>query len=86
MTMTTTATIERLRRPLFGRYGHAVVAGLCAYEVVAIVSGRAKNVPELPTLTALGRRHPSLKWALSGALAHHFHLERVVAAVEEALA
>lgn len=72
-------TIERLRRPLFGRHGHLVVALLCGYEVVAIASGRTKVVPELPTLTALGRRHPAVKWALTGALAHHFHLELVEA-------
>lgn len=70
-------TIDRLRQPLFGRHGHLVVAVLCGYEVAAIASGRTKTLPTLPTLTHLGRKYPAIKWALSGALAHHFHLELV---------
>lgn len=70
------ANLNRLRRPLFGRYGHAVVASLCAYEVAAIATGRLGLPVRLPTLTAIGRRYPAAKWALSGALAHHFHIEQ----------
>lgn len=75
--------LERARNPLFGRHGHLVVAGLCAYEVAAIVSGRAKRLPRLPTLTALGRRHQSVKWALTLALAHHWYIEEVVLAAAQ---
>lgn len=62
---------------MFGRHGHLVVAALCGYEVAAIASGRTSHLPSLPTLTALGRRHPAIKWALTGAITHHLHLELV---------
>jgi hypothetical protein len=44
----------------------AVVAALCAYESVAITTGR------VPTITALNRRWPVVGVALVGALALHF--------------
>lgn len=66
----------KARSPLFGRYGHAVVAVGCVYEVLALLPGSP-----LPTLTELGRRHPAVKWSLTGALVHHWHLERSVLVV-----
>lgn len=48
----------------------ALVALLCSYEVVAIVSGR------VPTITAYHRRWPVVGAALLGALAVHFMPER----------
>lgn len=44
----------------------AVVAGLCAYEVAAITTGR------VPTISTLNRRHPALGVVLLSALALHF--------------
>lgn len=44
----------------------AVVAGLCAYETAAIVTGR------VPTITQLNRRWPVVGAVLVGALALHF--------------
>ena len=50
----------------------AVVAGLCAYETTAILSGFVPNVPTLPTITALNSRYPVVGVVLVGALALHF--------------
>ncbi|GAW54760.1 hypothetical protein [Nocardioides sp. PD653] len=44
----------------------AVVAGLCAYEVAAITTGR------VPTITTLNRRHPVIGIGIVIALALHF--------------
>lgn len=44
----------------------AVVVVLCAYECVAVTSGR------VPTITALNRRWPAVGAVLVGALALHF--------------
>lgn len=44
----------------------AVVVGLCAWEVVAITTGR------VPTITTLNRRWPAVGVVLVGALALHF--------------
>lgn len=44
----------------------AVVATVCAYEVVAIASG------VVPTVTALHRRHPWIGTAIVTALSWHF--------------
>lgn len=63
---------RRARNPLFGRHGTLVVAGGCIYEVLALLPGSP-----LPTLTELCRRHPAVKWALTGALVHHWHLEAI---------
>lgn len=49
-----------------------IVAGICTYETVAILSGFVPNVPTLPTITVLNRRHPVIGVALVGALALHF--------------
>lgn len=49
----------------------AIVAGLCAYETVAIVTGNNKRIP---TLTYLQAKHPSIGVALVAALAAHFVL------------
>jgi hypothetical protein len=62
---------HRARRPLFGRHGRKVIAGLCAYEVLAL-----SRLTPLPTLTTISGRLPALKWALTLSLAHHLHLER----------
>lgn len=43
-----------------------VVAGLCAWEIAAITTGR------VPTITTLNRRHPVIGVVLVGALALHF--------------
>ena len=48
------------------RQTKALVALLCGYEVVAIVSGR------VPTITAYHRRWPVVGLSLLGALAVHF--------------
>lgn len=45
-----------------------VVAGLCAYETLAILTGRA------PTITAVHRRYPVVGAAIVVALAWHFRL------------
>lgn len=44
----------------------AVVAALCTYEAVAILTGR------VPTITALDRKWPVVGVVLVGALALHF--------------
>lgn len=44
----------------------ALVAGICAYETAAIVTGR------VPTITALNHRWPAVGAVLVGALALHF--------------
>lgn len=44
----------------------AVVVGLCAWEVVAITTGR------VPTITTLNRRWPAVGVVLVGALVLHF--------------
>jgi len=44
-----------------------VAAGLCAYEVGAITTGR------VPTLTQLSAQHPWIGLFLVGALAIHLH-------------
>lgn len=44
----------------------ALVATVCAYEAVAITTGR------VPTLTALDRRYPVVGAAIIGGLALHF--------------
>jgi hypothetical protein len=49
-----------------------IVAGLCAYEVAAILSGK------IPTLTALDRRsRHALAPVLFGGLAAHFWVEHL---------
>ena len=50
----------------------AVVAGICAYETTAIISGFAPSMPTLPTITALNSRWPAVGVVLVGALALHF--------------
>jgi len=47
-----------------------VAAGLCAYEVGAITTGR------VPTLTQLSAQHPWIGLVLVGALAVHLHKQR----------
>ena len=56
------------RRPYIpeNRATKAVVAGLCAWEIAAITTGR------VPTITTLNRRHPTVGVVLVGALALHF--------------
>ena len=49
-----------------------VVAGICAYETTAIISGFVPAVPTLPTITALNHRCPVVGAVLVGALALHF--------------
>lgn len=49
------------------RAEHALVVGLCSYEVAAIFSRG-----HLPTLTAYNRRWPALGDALVAAMAFHF--------------
>lgn len=44
----------------------ALVVAICAYEIVAVTTGR------LPTVTALTGRWPALGVAIVGALAVHF--------------
>jgi len=44
----------------------AVVAGLCTYETLAILTGRA------PTITAIHRRYPVIGVVIVAALAWHF--------------
>lgn len=68
-----------IRRSPFGPYGKVVVLGLCGYEVVAVGSGRC------PTLSYLVRKFPVLGWVLLTLLAHHWFVEEVVFAVEDAL-
>ena len=50
----------------------AVIAGLCAYETVAIISGFVPHVPTLPTITALDDRYPIIGTGIVVALALHF--------------
>ncbi|MGZ4520693.1 MAG: hypothetical protein ACXVXW_09825 [Mycobacteriaceae bacterium] len=50
----------------------AVVAGACAYETSAILSGFIPSIPTLPTITALNERWPVIGVAIVGALALHF--------------
>lgn len=47
----------------------AIVAGLCAYEVAAILAGNNKRIP---TITHVQTKHHSIGYALVAALAVHF--------------
>lgn len=57
-------------RPLFGRAGPYVVAGVCGWEIVGLVSDR------VPTVSELVRRCPVLGVALLGGLAYHWWVEQ----------
>jgi hypothetical protein len=61
-----------VRRPLFGRHGRKVVAGLCAWELVALVPGSP-----VPTISHTVSKKKPVGWALLGMLAHHWYLEVV---------
>lgn len=50
----------------------AGVAGLCAYETTAIISGLVPSLPTLPTITALHHRWPVIGAAIVVVLAVHF--------------
>ena len=58
------------RRCLFGRHGRTVVASLCGYEVVALMT-------PLPTISEIVRRRRPLGWMLLAMLAQHWFLEAV---------
>ncbi len=64
-----------VRRPALGRHGRKIIAGLCSWEVAALVPGSP-----LPTISATVRHHPSFGWVLLGLLGHHWFVE-----LEEAL-
>lgn len=61
-----------LRSPAFGRHGRKVVAGICAWELVALYPGSG-----VPTLSETVRRFPPLGWVLLVLLVHHWFLEAV---------
>lgn len=60
-----------MRRPLFGRHGGLVVAGLCGYELAAL----CPRSP-FPPLTRIVHRYPPVGFLLVAVLAHHLLLER----------
>lgn len=59
-----------LHQPLLGRWGRKVVAGLCTWEVVALVPGSP-----VPTISATVDRHPWFGLLLLALLTHHWYVE-----------
>lgn len=56
-----------------------LTVGLCTYEVVAILSKREDapaERPNLPTITAIVRKHPWAGVLLMGAMGWHFATSR----------
>lgn len=62
----------KARRPLFGRHGRKVVAGLCGWELVALLPGSP-----VPTISHTVNERKLLGVALLGMLAHHWYVELV---------
>lgn len=60
----------RVRRPLFGRHGHKVVAGFCLWELVALLPKS-----RVPTVSKTVTTHKPFGYVLLGMLAHHWYLE-----------
>jgi hypothetical protein len=63
------AAIPR-HRPIFGPHGRKVVAGLCGWELAALVPGSP-----IPTVSETVSRFPLFGAALLGLLADHWYLE-----------
>lgn len=62
-----------MRRPLFGRHGHRVVAFFCGWELVALCPGSP-----VPTLSQVVKRHPSVGVLLLSLLGHHWFVEQSI--------
>ncbi|MFZ5863027.1 MAG: hypothetical protein ACOYXR_09335 [Nitrospirota bacterium] len=61
---------EAYRRPLLGRFGPYIVAGVCGYELAALA------VDGVPTVSDMVRRHPLLGVGVLVMLAHHWFVEQ----------
>lgn len=59
-----------VRRPAFGRHGNKVIAGLCSWEIIALVPGSP-----VPTISETVERHRWFGWLLLFLLGHHWYLE-----------
>lgn len=68
------------RRPPFRHHGRTIIAALCGYELLAL----PERSP-LPTISEVVNRHRLLGVMLLGLLGHHWFVELVETAVEEAV-
>lgn len=68
------------RRAPFRHHGRSVIGALCAYELIAL----PQRTP-LPTISEVVNRHRPLGVVLLTLLGHHWFVELVEIAVEEAV-
>lgn len=57
-------------RPAFGPHGRKVIAGLCGWELAALIPGSP-----VPTISQTVRSHPTFGWVLLALLGHHWFVE-----------
>lgn len=69
-----------MRRSPLGPYGRKVVAGLCAWEIVAL----APKSP-VPTISETVDKFPPFGLVLLALLTHHWYIEGGLVALGEAL-